>query len=153
MPEESLITPEVRALVGRESPAVPVRVTRRAVERTLELYQGAHPGTLEPGKPVTSFVLVALDNEAEAIDVPQLLPDSLLISNEMEFDRQIVLGDDLMATWRVADISERFGGRFGYSVYVRTETVFRDPVGNPVARSARTMMHYDARNAAGGEEP
>jgi hypothetical protein len=150
MVEESLLTPELRSWIGRETEAVSVRVTRRAVERALDVYYGARPGRLAPGDPVPGVVLAALEPEADHLFVPQPLPDTLLISNEWEYERPLRLEEELTARTRMADISERFGGRFGYSLYVRTDVEFRDAAGALVARAARTMMHYDASSARGG---
>ena len=49
------------------------------------------------------------------------------------------------------DISERFGGRFGYSIDFRSEVALSEPVsGAVVARSVRTMTQYSAADARDG---
>ncbi len=147
MPEESLLTPEVRAAVGRTSEPVKVVVTERAVERALETY-GMPPRKLAPGDPVPGIVTVALEADVRSVSAPEVLPKSLLISNELSFERPLRLGEELSVQQRIADISERLGGRFGYSIYVRTETEYRDANGEVVARTGTTMMQYDTE----GEE-
>lgn len=154
MPDESLVTPQVRALVGTATQPVTVEVTRRAVDRAMDVYFGDHePASPAPGDIVSGFALVALEPDGEGMPLPNLMPDSILISNEMQFTRPIRLGEVLTIRSRLADVNERFGGRFGYSLYFRTEVEFTDPSGAIVATSARTMMQYDAANAAGEGEP
>lgn len=150
MPEESLLTPEIRAAIGRTSEPVTVVVTAKAVARALETY-GMPPRTFAPGDPVPGIVTVALEADARSVESPEVLPRSLLISNEMWFERPLRLGETLTVQQRIADISERLGGRFGYSIYIRTETEYRDADGKLVARTGNTMMQYDTEGAANEE--
>ncbi|MGE5595657.1 MAG: MaoC family dehydratase N-terminal domain-containing protein [Hyphomicrobiales bacterium] len=149
MPDESLLTPEVRAYAGRTSEPVRVRVSARAVRRAIETYGGRRREFAE-GDEVPGIVTVALEAESEPIAMPEVLPRSLLISNEMSFERPLRLGEELTVRQRIADISERLGGRFGYSIYVRSETEFFDASGQLVASTARTMMQYE--HEARGED-
>ncbi len=152
MPEESLLTDEVRALVGRATPMLPVQVTVRAVQRAMDVYLGHHGGAVtEPGANVPGYVLAALDSESEPEPLPSVLPNSLLISNEWSFERPLRLGEELAANYRITNISERFGGRFGYSIDFRSEEEFIDASGAVAARSGRSMMQYDASEASADE--
>jgi len=150
VPEESVLTPEVRALIGSEAAPLHVRVTPRLVQRAIETYQ-LRPRAMGDGDPVPGMVVVALQSEAEMVAPPDLLPNSLLIGNEVDFERPLRMGEELVVVSRLADIRERLGGRFGYSVYVRTENEFREPGGAVVARAAQTMMYYDASSERGGD--
>jgi hypothetical protein len=147
MVEESLLTEDVRALVGATSALVHVRLSERMVERAMDTYLEHHAGAPKAGQQAPGFVLTALEIESGRLDVPDLLPASLLISNEWEFARPLVVGEELVLCTRVADISERFGGRFGYSIDVRTEVEVRDATGAVVARSVRTLTNYDPASA------
>ena len=149
MPEESVLTPEIQALVGTEAAPLHVRITPRIVQRAMETYE-LRPRALADGDPVPGMVVVALQSEAEMVAPPNLLPNSLLIGNEVDFERPLRMGEDLVVVSRLADIRERLGGRFGYSVYIRTENEFREPGGAVVARQAQTMMYYDASAASDG---
>lgn len=151
MADESVLTDEVRALVGSEAAPLRVRVTPRVVQRVVETYQ-LRPRTYAEGDAVPGMVVVALQSEAEMITIPDVLPNSLLISNEVDFERPLRMGEELVVVSRLADIRERLGGRFGYSVYVRTENEFRQPDGTVAARSAQTMMYYDPAGASGDED-
>lgn len=153
MPDESLLTAEVRALVGRETPLGRVQVTPKAYRRAMEVYTGQVPrSTPGPGEVVPGYVIAALDSEAPAPAIPSLLPNSILISNEWQFERPLRMGEDLDSVHAIVAVNERFGGRFGYSIDFRTEVVFRDAAGSAVARSANTMTQYSAAGADGGGE-
>ena len=141
MRESSLLTDEVRARVGTAGPAVSVAITLRAVERTMDVYLGHHRRAFEPGAIVPGYVLVALQAEVDNISFPDLLPNSVLVSNEFSLERPLRLGEELTLQSRLADVTERLGGRFGYGLYVRTETEYRDPAGAVIARMAQTLMY------------
>jgi hypothetical protein len=62
------------------------------------------------------------------------------------------MGETLDASYRLVDVNERFGGRFGYSIDFRSEVQFVDPEGNVIARSGSTMTQYDASDATDRED-
>jgi hypothetical protein len=98
-------------------------------------------------------VIAALDTEYEQSQLPNLLPNSILISNQWQFERPMRMGETYDAAYQVVDVTERLGGRFGYSIDFRAEVVYRDEAGEVVARSGRTMTQYnaaDARSEDGG---
>src|SRR5215213_2111577 len=144
MVEASLLTDEVRASVGKRVEVGRVTVTPRLVSRAAELYTGRRSAPVADGDYVLGYVMVAIDAETEQPPLPPVLPDSLLISNEWMFERPLRMGEELEVSYQVADVVERVGGRFGYSLHWRGEVEFRDGTGEVVARSTRTMMQYDA---------
>ncbi len=151
MPDESLLSDEVRALVGREQVLGQVQVTPRSVRRAIEVYTGKIPKTLPAeGEDVPGYAIAAFEGDYESEPLPSLMPNSLLIANEWSFERPLRMGETLHAVHVVAGISERFGGRFGYSIDTRTETQYKDADGKVVARSAFTMTQYSAADARGG---
>lgn len=151
MPEASLLTDEVRALVGRETRLGRVQVTPRAYRRAHEVYVGGAPARVPAeGEPVPGYVITGLESESEAPPFPELLPNSLLIANEWAFERPLRMGEWLEMAHRVTDVRERFGGRFGYSIDVLSETAFFDAEGRLVARSGRTMTQYSAAESGAG---
>ncbi|MBK6560762.1 MAG: hypothetical protein IPH65_02545 [Dehalococcoidia bacterium] len=153
MPEQSLLTDEVRALIGSETPAGTVQVTPRGWRHAVEVYTGRVPAeTPAPGEPVSGYAIAALETENGGTSrIPDLMPNSLLIANQWEFERPLRMGETLTASSRIVDITERFGGRFGYSIDFRTESVYRDPTGAVVARGGITMTQYDVRDARSEE--
>ncbi len=154
MHDASLVSEELRSLIGATGPEVTVEVTRGAALRAADVFRGSREGLeLEPGAEVPGFVLAALEGDVPRVQVPEPLPRSLLVANEWRFERPLRLGDELRARSRVADIRERFGGRFGHSVYVQTEVEFREPgSGALVAASSITLMYYDVAPPGGDEE-
>lgn len=153
MPEESLLTDDVRALIGRAVPLAGVRVTRRAYQRALDVYLGEHDDGPPEGADVPGYVIEALNSETEPPPIPALLPNSILIANEWQFERPLRMGEQLEKTHRIVDISERFGGRFGYSIDIRTEVALSEPAsGEVVARNLHTMTQYSAADARDGGE-
>jgi len=156
MPDASLLTDDVRALVGRATPLGTVRVTPKAYRRAIEVYTGEPPLAVPPpGAPIPGYLIAALDSESPtpAPAVPALLPNSILIANEWQFERPLRMGEELESHHTLVAVTERFGGRFGYSIDFRTEVAFTDPSGATVARSSNTMTQYSAAEARDGGEP
>jgi len=153
MPDTSLLTDDIRALAGVEHRLEPVRVTLRSVRRALEVYFGApQPVTFADGDRVPGYAIAAFesDGESERPDIPRLLPNSLLISNDWQFERPLRLGEEFTRVYAITNIAERFGGRFGYSIDFRSEIRYIDADGAITARSGSTMTQYDAQSARGG---
>ena len=151
MPDESLLTDEVRALIGRRTELDSVKVTLRLVKRATEVFYGNPGRDYAEGEEVPGYVISGLDPEKDPPELPRLLPQGILISNEWSFERYPRLGETLSITTVMANISERFGGQFGYSVDFRNETEYRDSSGALVATSSTNMMQYDAASAERGE--
>lgn len=152
MPEESLLTEEVRALIGQTGEPAAVQVTPHVVVRAAETFTRRHVRPPAEGEPVPGFVLAGLTTNGDAPAIPALMPNSLLIANEWSFERPLRMGEWLTAQSRIADIVERFGGQFGYSLHFRTEVEYRDATGAVVARAGHTMMQYDASQARREED-
>lgn len=150
MPDESLLTDEVRALVGRSGEPASVTVTPQIVLRAAETFARRRITLPADGEPVPGYVLAGLTTDGDVPALPSLMPNSLLIANEWTFERPLRMGERLTARNRIADVVERFGGQFGYSLHFRTEVEFRDERGELVARSNHTMMQYDAAEMRGG---
>ncbi|HJP41409.1 MAG TPA: MaoC family dehydratase N-terminal domain-containing protein [Dehalococcoidia bacterium] len=149
MEQKPLITDEVRALIGTKSPSSKVTLTRRGAERAMEVFRRHRERSLQEGDEAPACAIVALESEVDGVAIPQLMPDTLMVGDEWDFERPLVVGESLTGETVLADISERFGGRFGYAITVRTEFRLSDSRGRVVAKSVRTMMHYDGRTAEG----
>lgn len=143
--EESLLTDEVRSHIGKTADRGTTRVTAQALRRASETFFGkAWEPVPGPGEEVPGITIGALDPDGDAPTLPIVLPNTLIVSNEWQFERPFRMGEDLEVRSRMADISEHFGGRFGYSLHFRTEVEFREPgSGRVVARTVQTMMQYD----------
>ena len=88
------MTDDVRALIGQAHPLMNAQVTRRAYQRALDVYLGEHDYGPPDGADVPGYVIEALDSETEPPSIPSLLPQSLLISNEWQFERPLRMGED-----------------------------------------------------------
>ncbi|MFQ5382492.1 MAG: hypothetical protein ACE5EF_12855 [Dehalococcoidia bacterium] len=145
MAEGSLITDEIRALIGRQGEPSRVAVGEEAVRRAIGSFGGDQETPLAAGDPVPGVALmnIAPFREDQELGLRDLMPASILVSNEFSIERPIRLGEEFSAASRVADITERLGGQFGHALYVRHEVEFRDGQGLVVGRTASTMMHYD----------
>lgn len=152
MPEESLLTDEVRALIGQTGEPASVHVTPQVFIRATETFTRRHVRPPAEGAPLPGYVVAGLTTNGDAPALPSLMPNSLLIANEWSFERPLRMGEQLTAQSRIADIVERFGGQFGYSLHFRTEVEYRDRDGAVVARAGHTMMQYDASEARRGED-
>src|SRR5690349_10174565 len=115
MPEESLLTPELRAKIGPAGRPVEVTITPVVASRALEVYRGIER-RVEPGEIASPYVLLALEHEAEPVNAPAVLPLGLLSSDEVRIERPLRVGEALIAQSSLQDIQEHFGGRFGYSL-------------------------------------
>jgi hypothetical protein len=154
VPEQSLLTDEVRALVGRARPLARVQVTPTAYKRALDVYLGDHGEVPPDGAEVPGYVIEAINTEREDFGFPALMPNSILIANEWQFERPLRMGETLDSTHCIVDVSERFGGRFGYSIDFRTEVALSEPdSGVVVARNVHTMTQYSAADARDAGEP
>jgi hypothetical protein len=152
VPDQSLLTDDVRALIGVPRDMGVVQITPRVFGRALDVYLGSHPEPPPDGTPVPGYVIEALDPDVDAPQPPSLMPNSLLISNEWQFERQLRMGETLKVASRLVDVSERFGGRFGYSIDFRSEVEYSDATGAVVARTVRTMTQYSAADARESEQ-
>ena len=125
-----------------------VDVTPKSWRRAVEVYTGKVPEqTPATGEPISGYAIAALETDYELTELPPLMPNSILIANQWEFERPLRMGETLAASYRLVDVTERFGGRFGYSIDFRAEVVYRDATGAVVARSGRTMTQYVASDA------
>lgn len=154
---EDLVTPELRALIGRTWPPVTYEVDRtgirmwaRAVgiddpvfhDEAVARERGyarlpAPPGFLgvprilvgdpEPGPPIRGLH-------------PELRR-SLNGGTEFEFRTPVLAGDELVATTTIVDIAERVSGSIGLMLLITRETMF-DRGGETVALMRATVINY-----------
>lgn len=157
MSEESIITDEMRAAIGRETePEIrevdrtQIRLFARSVGHTDPIYYDveaakaagyrdlpAPPGYL--GTPVYHPAKPPRFLEAPQPKVP--LTRGLNGGTEFEYFEDIVAGDVLTATTRLADIQER-GGSLGVMLITTTITTFRNQDGRIVATETGRIIRY-----------
>ncbi len=143
--EESVVTEEVRARVGKETePREFVLGSESVMQIVAAAGEDPAPFAAE-GAEVPLYAALALDRGQPSLELPILMPASLLNSNEWEFFRPPRVGERLVVRGKIGEVRERFGGQFGHSVIVRFEYDFRTPDGELVARSARALTEYDPK--------
>src|SRR5690606_19252439 len=102
MTEQSLLTDDVRALVGTTAAGGITHVTANSVRRAHEVYYGTPGDVPADGEDVPGITIAALATETGGINLPSLMPNTLLISNEWEFQRPLRLGEELQVRSRLA---------------------------------------------------
>ena len=154
MTQDSVITDEMRSLVGVESePSVyeiergPIRRWAEAIGDTNPLYHDeeyakkkGYRGLVAPPTFITQYAFpVKVGKSARRVRSP--LTRNLNGGNEYEFFKTVCAGDILTATTKLADIRER-EGRLGKMLFVIYETTFRDEKDEVVAKSRNTGISY-----------
>lgn len=157
MTQASLITDELRAAIGRETPPVTYEVDNlgcrqfaRSVGYTDPVFfdeeyaknQG-HRGIVAPagflGHPIYNPARPARGPEITGLDIP--LKRVLNGGTDVEYRDEICAGDVLTSTMKIADITER-EGKMGPMIIVNTESTFKNPAGKTVAIMRGTMIRY-----------
>jgi len=157
MAEESLITEELRKLIGRPGEPIIFKVEEGAIKRYAEAIEDANPlyndedyaakskyGSLicPPGftgwplkGKIVTFRIVDLLYKAGA--PPHLLDGSI----EFEFFIPIRAGDILVAIPKITDISER-ETKSGRMMFTTAETTYLNQHSHIVAISRATLINY-----------
>lgn len=148
--EASLITDEVRALIGTSSEPVSVHLSRHHVAKALFAVTGVRGNAPEDGEVAPVCAFGSIEGEGNRLETPTLMPKFMIVSNDWSFERPMRVGETYTCARRIVDISERLGGRFGYAIYIRTDNEFRDPEGNLVAYATTNVMQYDPANERRG---
>lgn len=157
MTQASLISDELRAAIGRESPPVTYEVDNlgcrqfaRSVGYTDPVFfdeeyaksQG-HRGIVAPagflGHPIYNPARPARGPEITGLDIP--LKRVLNGGTDVEYLDEICAGDVLTSTMKIADITER-EGKMGPMIIVNTESTFKNRAGKTVAIMRGTMIRY-----------
>jgi hypothetical protein len=155
--QSSIITDEMRAVIGRESEPQTVEVTRtavrmfaRAVGHTDPVYydvEEAHRRGYRDLRCPPAFLGTPIFNPNRPPDNPYFSFKSpfqrvLNGGNEVEyFDEDICAGDVLTSTTKIADLSERQGS-LGPMLMIRIETTYRNQQGKVVAIMRGTGIQY-----------
>lgn len=157
MTQASLITDELRAAIGRESPPVTYEVDNlgcrqfaRSVGYTDPVFfdeeyaksQG-HRGIVAPpgflGHPIFNPAKPARGPETPGLNIP--LKRVLNGGTDVEYFEEICAGDVLTCTMKVSDLQER-EGKMGPMLIVSTETDFKNKAGKTVAIMRGTAIRY-----------
>lgn len=141
--DRSLITPELQAAVGVRTEPRSFIVDRRTAMRLAEAVE-EDPAVIAAGEFAPPFYIAAFEMEMTPESLTGGLEGGILAGDEWELLRPLRWGEQISATGNVADVYERFGGRFGQTLYLRYEWTFVDERGELVARASRIMARFDA---------
>lgn len=154
--EESLLTPELLALVDRETPPREVVVAAETVRRVRETLADPSPGLRDDLAP--PYVLLAFEAPFPVPELPHV-PESLVTGDEWTLRRPLRIGERLHMSGRLVAAHERLGGRFGHTLSLRAAWTLRDASGTPVAELGQSLIRYrtpvtaDAAAASAPEPP
>lgn len=152
-PEQSLITDEHRAFIGRTAGPVELHVRAEDVRRVRALLDDNDPRFGEDTGVAPPYIIAVIEPAMPWQLLPRILPGGILTQTEWTFRRPLRIGERVFATHRLADIRDRLGGQYGYSVIMNIMTEYRDEAGELVATSLRTTMQFDpAQRRARAEE-
>lgn len=143
MPDESIITDEHRAVIGKPIEGGSVTVSEQDAERLRAVLNDADP-RWAPGTGIAPpYILALLEPNAPMAQMPRVLPGGLLTNQEWQLGRPIRIGETFTCVSQVLDIRERMGGRYGHSVLITFGTDYVDAGGNKVASTMRTLTQFD----------
>lgn len=141
MHDASLMTDAVRAALARPRPPRSVSVDRLALRRLMEALGERRPAP-DPGEPAPIYALSLLEQSVDVVELPPGLEGSLVAGDEWELVRAPRVGEELSCHTRVLDAYERFGGRFGQSLYLRSEWTYTDAAGTVIATARRIILRF-----------
>lgn len=151
VPEQSLITDEHRAQIGRKSDPVTVTIGEVDARRMRDVLEDKDPRYADGTGFAPPYVIAGMGGGPRR-GMPQILPNGLLTQQEWKFSRPFRIGEQLQAVSQVFDIRDRLGGRYGYSVLVTQGTEYFDGEGNHVASAMITITQFDPNSQRGGDE-
>lgn len=151
VPEQSLITDEHRAQVGKKSDPVTVVIKEEDARRMRDVLGDTDPRYAD-GTGIAPPYVVAGMGGGPRRGMPQVLPGGLLTQQEWKFTRPFKIGEELQAISQVYDIRDRLGGRYGYSVLVTQGTDYYDANGEHVASAMITITQFDPKTQRKGDE-
>ncbi|MCC6381568.1 MAG: MaoC family dehydratase N-terminal domain-containing protein [Dehalococcoidia bacterium] len=153
MPEEeqSLITDEMRALIGVRGEPRTVVVREEDARRVRDVLGDSDPRYRDETGVAPPYVLSMLGGGQRMSGMPRVLPGGLMTQQEWRFFRPFVIGEALTAYQSVVDIRERLGGRYGHSVLVTMGIDYHNGGGDLVASFFETLTQFDPNAARKGE--
>jgi len=148
--DQSLITDEHRAMIGRRGQPKSVTVKEEDARRMRDVIGDTDPRWADGTGMAPPYVLAMLGG-GRAPDMVRILPGGLLTQQEWKFTRAFRIGEELTGYSQTFDIRERLGGRYGHSVLVTTGTDYYDAEGNHVASAMMTITQFDPKRAERNE--
>jgi acyl dehydratase len=153
VPQESAITPELKAMVGKDFPPTTWEVTKSDIIRFAQAIEDLNPlwNDEEQARRSRFGGLIAsptfpasLANEEMTkllFNTPTPLKKLLNGGNEMEWYHPIRPGDRITVTGRVANLREGEGA-LGRMLFLIFEVTYTNQSGEAVARGRNTFIRY-----------
>ena len=141
--QESKITNEHRAMIGRASDPIEVVPRTADAQRMRDLLGDTDPRWADGTGIAPPYILAMLEPRLPAELSPQVLSSGILTQTEWTFSQPIKLEEPLQAVTRLIDVRDRLGGRYGYSVLVMFQTSYLNGEGEEAAASLRTITQFD----------
>jgi hypothetical protein len=150
--ERSLITEEVRALVGVSSGSSSFTVERLTARRLAEAL-GEDVDAVAEAEAPPSYYVAAFETQMAGAGAAFDLTGGVLAGDEWEHRRPLRWGEQITGSGCVADVYERFGGRHGQTVYLRYEWTFTDAAGDVVSVGRRVLARFPVDDVEEKEAP
>ena len=150
--DESLITPAMEAAIGTEGEPRTVTIDKELVLRLMHALNEDDPDLIaaveaeDTSYPIPTYALLTTSTSQRQLTVPDAPERALMAADAWEVKGDIHLGDTMTIVPRLADISERIGGRVGHSLFINHEWVYTNQDNVEVARVRRTVTHFKAQH-------
>ena len=147
-PDNEIVTPEMRAFIGRSTPPVTYAVRARDIREFNAAISGELPD-------VTGDASDAVSDDVEALGTivrsflsapfdppfPEPFMDILDGGSEYEFHQPIRAGDEIQVVRTMVDVYEK-RGKLGPMLFKITEVAYTDSAGARVATQRSTSISY-----------
>ncbi|MFC1886267.1 MaoC family dehydratase N-terminal domain-containing protein [Thermodesulfobacteriota bacterium] len=154
MGQDSVITDEMRAIIGVESEPSVYEIEKAPIRRWAESIGDANPlyhdeayakskgwrGLLAPPGFVVFYAFPVKEGKAK-VKFESPFKRRLNGGNEFEFFKPVQSGDTLTAITKLAELNER-KGKMGTMLISVSETVYKNQDGEIVAKARRTGISY-----------
>jgi len=153
LPQESVITPELKALIGKESPPTSWLVDQSSIVEFAQALDDPNPlwndekearksrfgGLIAP--PTFPAYLRNDQMHKMLFELPTPLKRVLNGGNEIEWYQPIRPGDRITVTGKLIDLREREGA-MGRMLFVISESTYANQFGEVVAKGRNTVIRY-----------
>lgn len=144
VPQQSMITDEHRARVGKPTEPVRVKVRAEDAARMRDVIGDKDPRYADGSEIAPPYTLAGIGGGHPGM-APMILPNAILTQQEWRFSRPFKIGEELDAVSQVIDLRDRLGGRYGYSILAMTSTDYYDLNGEHVAAVLMTVTQFDPK--------
>jgi hypothetical protein len=140
MSNDSVITEEMKSMLGMETNKVVFEVDKTMLRGIAEAIEDSNPRWLDLAAP--AFILSAMVTGGGG-KLPENLPMNRTVAGggDWEFYLPVKVGDVITCTSKLADIYER-QGKAGKLLFIVTETTVTNHRGDLAAKGNSTLINY-----------